>query len=412
MEEQKNKFIEAIKNLLSSYVEENELNSFINKFEVKSSAKSGSSELINKFYAQQLKIEYSFGKDRMQIDRTITFAQKTLPKGKYLVLLKNLAQLCISNGKLSFAFEILTKLQKLSTGDGLKAETFLLLSDVFSRRADWNRSIGALEKADDLFSRNNDNNGSSKCQNMLGVIYGEKGNIHKAKEHFEKCLKLINREEERELKASVYSNLGIILNIQGDYAKAADYFDKALGYFESIQNLRRIAELRQNMGLLFFNKNEYEAALKEIDISIEIALDNKMMPVLALSYLSKANILLAMEKCEAALAFADKALEVSHVIDDKLSIADVYRTKSIIERKMKNFEKAENYLHSSIRLNKNKENALNTAQAKMELGDLYGRMDLTVDRENMLKESLSEYRKLKITDRVKQVEEMLSAATL
>ncbi|MCK7537641.1 MAG: tetratricopeptide repeat protein [Marinilabiliales bacterium] len=101
----------------------------------------------------------------------------------------------------------------------------------------------------------------------------------------------------------------------------------------------------------------------EIDKSIEIAQENKLMPVLALSYLSKANILLAMENCEAALAFADKALEVSHVIDDKLSIADVYRTKSIIEKKMKNYSKAENYLQSSLRLNKNKENVLNTCRS-------------------------------------------------
>ncbi len=412
MEEQKNKFIETIKNLLSSYVEENELINFISKFEVKNAAKSDTSQLINKFYAQQLKIKYSFGRDRMQIDRTITFAQKTLPKEKYLDLLKNLAQLCISNGKLSFAFEILHKLLKQNLNEVQQAEAFLLLSDVFSRRANWNKSIEALEKADDLFSKNDDKSGCSKCQNMLGVIYGEKGNTLKAKEHFEKCLELLDSREQKELEASVHSNLGIILNIHGDYAQAAAYFEKALRYFESIQNYRRIAELRQNIGMLLFNKNENDAALKEIDLCIEISLKNKLMPVLALSYLSKANILLAMGNCEAALAFADKALEVSHVIDDKLSIADVYRTKSIIERKTNNFKQAENYLYSSIRLNQNKDNVLNTAEAKMELGDLYGQMELTSDKENMLRESLSEYRKLDITDRVKQVEEMLSSPTV
>lgn len=412
MEEQKNKFVDEIKNLLSNYVEANELNSFISKFEVNSSAKNSSTELINKFYAQQLKIEYSFGRDRMQIDRTITFAQKTLPKEKYLELLKKLAQLCIANGKLSFASEILNKLLKQTTEEGLKAEAFLLLSDVFSRRADWNISIEVLEKANDLFAKTGNNHGSSKCENMLGVIHGEKGNLKKATEHFEKCLNLADRGEERELRASVGSNLGIILNIQGDYSKAADYFEKALRYFESAKNYRRIAELRQNIGMMLFNKNEHDAALMEIDKSIEIALENKLMPVLALSYLSKANILLALDNCDAALAFADKALEVSHIIDDKLSIADVYRTKSIIERKMKNFRQAENYLQSSLRLNKNRENVLNSAEAKMELGELYGEMDLSSDKEKMLKESLREYQKLNVADRVKRVEEMLSAPTV
>lgn len=412
MEEQKNRFVEEIRNLLSDFVEVNELNNFINRFELKSSEKNSSIEMINKFYAQQLKIEYSFGRDRMQIDRTITFAQKTLPKEKYFELLKNLAQLCIANGKLNFAAEILNKLLKQNQEEGMKAEALLLLSDVYSRRADWNKSIETLEKANDLFVKTGNNNGSSKCENMLGVIHGEKGNLSQAKEHFEKCLELIDMGEERELRASVESNLGIILNIQGDYAKAAEYFEKALRYFESVTSYRRIAELRQNIGMMFFNKNEHDAALIEIDKSIELGLENKLMPVLALSYLSKSNILLALDNCDAALAFADKALEVSNLIDDKLSIADVYRTKSTIEKKMKNFKKAENYLQSSLRLNKNNENILNTAEGKMELGELYGVMDLRNDKEKFLRESLREYQELNISNKIKKVEEMLSAPTI
>jgi len=409
MKEQDNKFVDEIKNLLSSYVQADELNDFINKFEVDSAVNNSSTEMINKFYAQQLQIEYSLGRDRMQLDRAITFAQKTLPTKKYLVLLKNLAQLCIANGKLSFAVEILTKLLKQNIEEGLKAEAFLLLSDVFSRMADWNKSIEALGKANDLFMQTGNDNGRSKCENMLGVIHGEKGNLLQAKEHFEKCLYHLDREEDRELRASVESNLGIILNIQGDYNQASNLFEKALYFFESAKNFRRIAELNQNIGMLHLNKNEYDAALIQIDKSIEIALSNKLIPVLALSYLSKANILLAMENFEAALAFTDKTLELSNLIDDKLSIADIYRLKGIIERKMKNYYKAENYLQSSLRLNKNKENDLNTAEAKMELGKLYGEMDLRSKKEEILRESLREYQALNVADKVRKIEEMLSA---
>ena len=412
MKELKKEFAEEIKNLLSNYVDEKELSSFISKFEVSDSAKNSSTEVINNFYAQQLKIEYSFGKDRMQIDRTITFAQKNLPKEKYLELLKRLAQLCISNGKLSFATEILIKLLKQSSNDKEKADSYLLLSDVFSRRADWNKSIEALEKANELFVKTGNRNGNSKCENMLGVIHGEKGNLRQAQEHFDKCLGLLDRGEERELVASVESNLAIIMNIQGKYEKAAFYFEKALLYFETVKDYRRIAELRQNIGMLYFNINEYEAALEEVDISICIALDKKLMPVLALSYLSKANLLLALNDSDAALAFANKALEISHLIDDKLSIADIYRTKSLIERKIRNFRQAENYLQSSLRLNTNSGNDLNTAEAKMELGELYGEMELKTDSEKMLNESLKQYQDLNIVDRARKIESMLTMPTV
>ena len=108
------------------------------------------------------------------------------------------------------------------------------------------------------------------------------------------------------------------------------------------------------------------------------------------------------------LAFANKALEISHLIDDKLSIADVYRTKSMIERKIKNFRLAENYLQSSLRANTNSGNNLNCAEAKMELGQLYGEMELKTERDEMLNQSLKQYQDLNIVDRAKKVESLLS----
>jgi tetratricopeptide (TPR) repeat protein len=408
MAELKKKFVEEIQNLLSRYVEADEVNGFIKKFEAKNSTKNTSKDVINNFYAQQLKIEYSFGQDRMQIDRTITFAQKNLSKEYYLDLLNKLAQLCISYGKLSFAAEILNKLIKQSDSDKEIAESYLLLSDVYSRRANWNKSINALEKANDLFLKSGNQNGNSRCENMLGVIYGEKGNPTEAQIHFERCLDLLSRGEERELVASVESNLGIIKNIQGKYDEALFCFEKALLYFESMNNFRRIAEIRLNIGMLYYSKAEYELALEQIDISICIALDKKLMPVLALSYLSKANLLVAMNEIESALIFADKALEISHLIDDKLSIADIYRTKSLIERKIKNFRQAENYLQSSLRINSNSGNNLNCAEGKKELGELYGDMELKAEKERMLNESLNQYRELNIVDAAKKVESMLS----
>lgn len=412
MKELRKEFAEEIKSLLSNYVNDNELSSFISKFETKNTVSGGSAELIKNFYAQQLKIEYSFGKDRMQIDRTITFAKKNLSKVKYLNLLKELAQLCIANGKLSFAFEILNKLQKESDDDNDKAEAFLALSDAFGRKADWAHSIEALKKADNLYIKTGNDKGRAKCQNMLGVIYGEKGNLPEAREHFEKCLELINKSDEKELTASVESNLAIILSIQGEKDQAIKYYEKALRYFESAKNYRRIAEMRQNIGMLFMDKNEHGAALKEFDVSIEIALEHKLMPVLSAAYLSKANLLISIEDYDGADAFANQALEISHLIDDKLSIADVYRIKSIVERKKKNYSQAENYLQSSLRLNAKGSNRLNEAEAKLELADLYGDMNRTSEKERLLNESLREFQDLNITDRVKKIEDMLTAASV
>ncbi len=51
-----------------------------------------------------------------------------------------------------------------------------------------------------------------------------------------------------------------------------------------------------------------------------------------------------------ANAFADKSMEVAHKINDKLTIAEVYKIKGIIQRTVKNFILAENYFETSLRL--------------------------------------------------------------
>ncbi len=407
-----NIFSSEIKSLLSGYIQQDELNNFFEKFSLNKSADNGSAQMINKFYAQQLKIEYSFGQERMQLDRTITYAQKVLSNDKFVELLNQLALLCISKGKLNFAAEILNKLLKSCDDKKHHAAAYLLLSDVYTRRADWQKSIDALKKADILYQELADKIGRAKCQNMLGVICGEKGNLPDAKVYFEKCLELLGNDEERELAASVQSNIGIILNIQGHYDKSAEYFEKALRYFELVQDFRRVAEIRQNIGMLFLNKNDNDAALNAIDASIEIALEKKLMPVLALSYLTKANILLELNELDASLTFTNKALEVGHIIDDKLTIADAYKTKSIIERRKQNFENAENYLLTSLKINKLKENNLNAAETELELGCLYKETNKISEKDLSLASSLKRYKEMNAANEVKKIEEMLSESAL
>lgn len=374
MEKQKSKFVEEINTLLSNYIHEDELNSFIANFEVNQTCNPTLKDVINKFYAQQLNIDYNLSYERMQIDRIITFSQKKFSKEKLSEILLKLALLCVAQGKLNLAIEILNKILKQSQDEIVTADASFLLADVYSRRAEWQNAIYALETANKLYLKNCNYIGYAKCQNMFGVICGEKGDILEAKFHFEECLNILKNNHDKELEAQAKSNLGILFNIQGDYEKAADNLMDALRYFESTGDFRRIAELRQNLGVMYHHKKEYQKSLTEIDISIEIALAHRLMSILEISYLSKADVLLDLEDYSSALAFTNKALEISHLIGDKLSIAEVYKAKGKIERVMKNFARAENYLKSSSHLNTIAGNKMNLTETQTEVCKLYSDM--------------------------------------
>ena len=117
-----------IQQLLAGFIGNAEMNDFLQKLKGGIERSNKSLEVINQFYAQQLKIEYSFSKDRMEIDRAITFATKNLNKDKYLELLRKLGQVCIGHGKLNLAYEVLMKSVKESEQSNHKAEGLLLLS--------------------------------------------------------------------------------------------------------------------------------------------------------------------------------------------------------------------------------------------------------------------------------------------
>ena len=89
-------------------------------------------------------------------------------------------------------------------------------------------------------------------------------------------------------------------------------------------------------------------------------------------------------------------------------MADIYKTKSEIEKHLKNYEKAENYLLSSLRLNEKMNNILNIAESGFEIARLYGEFNRKQEREEYLRESLKRYREVQAFSSVQKVEEMLA----
>lgn len=409
MENKKQEFQTDIQDLLTVYLGEDEYKKFADKI-IKSESSSKSFGVISEFYSHQLKVEYSFVKERMEVDRIITFADKHLDKEKFVQLLRKLGQVCISHGKLNLAFEVLTKAVKESEGGKEKAESLLLLSDVHSRRAEWRVSIETLNDAKNLFESAGDNVGQAKCENLLGSIYGERGELEEAKEHFKNSLVCWEAKQDNEMAAMIEGNLGIIENIQGNHSGALDYFYSAMSKFEKVGSFRRIAELKHNVGMLYVNQDKLDEALTEFDQCINIALKEGLLPVLTTVYLSKANILIKMEDHDAAVIFADKAMEIAHQIDDRLTIADVYKTKSQIDIHYKNFDKAESHLLTSLALNEKMKNVLNMAETCLELGKLYHRINQKGKKSDYLLKALKYFREVHAADSIRIIEEMLQTS--
>ena len=102
-------------------------------------------------------------------------------------------------------------------------------------------------------------------------------------------------------------------------------------------------------------------------------------------------------------------MEVAHKLNDKLTIADVYKIKGIIQRNLQNYILAENYLETSLRINSEAGNQLNRAETYQELGMLYKEMGkLQLSKENF-KLALEYFKKINSEPDIALLENLLAS---
>ena len=365
------------------------------------------SERINTFYQQQLEIDTYLSKDRVRIDRIITFSEKTLKAERFCKFLNELACICLAEGKLDIANEIFRKSNKLGTDELTQAESLLGVADVYSRRANWTRSLEAVNNAKSLYKSANDKRGLAKCENLLGTIYGELGDILKAKKYLLSSLSLISTDDDAELTANLYTNLGIVHHVQENTTDSITYLNKALELYNLLGKNKNTSEVNLNIGLVHFDAGNYDDAIKAFDKAIEIAKEGDYLSVLCLVYLAKAEVLLKLNDYYYASDFADKALEISHSADDKLTIADIYKVKGIVARELNDFEASETYLLNSLRINKSHNNEMNAAQTSFELGVLYDKMNDTESQKTHLTKAKEYFSNISAPAKAEMIQKLL-----
>jgi len=231
---------------------------------------------------------------RFQLDQLITFAEIKLTEEKFIEFLIYLGQHTIIAGENSIALEIHEKILRICNDKpemtNIFANALLSIGEVYSRQAQWELSINYLDRSVKIFRDESDTRGNIHCQNILGTIYGDQGNLDKAKEHFENALAALQEIKDTILIGKIEINLGIINNMQGNYNEALSYFKRALLNFEKVSDVRRIAEIRQNLGTVYMKKKEYSAAINEFNESIELSLSSNYMQNLGITYLNKALV--------------------------------------------------------------------------------------------------------------------------
>ncbi len=197
--------------------------------------------------------------------------------------------------------------------------------------------------------------------------------------------------------------------MRANYSRALTYLQRALTRFQRIQDKRRIAEVRYNLGVSYLKTGDYDSASREFDCSLSIASEWGYLSTIALCLVSKAYISSKKNDTEAASVLSDKAMDVCFRINDRLSVAEVYKIKGIIQRNQKNFELSESYLLTSLRINNELQNKLNAAESSVELGMLYQEIAKKEDSNFHFSNAVNYFRKIKAKEEINKIEAYLNS---
>ncbi len=347
-----------------------------------------------------------------QFQLITTLAEQKLTRNRFIEFLLSLGDYAISQGEYEFAIETHKKIIAESRSDpnltNLAANACYSIGEIYSREARWTECFDFTKKAFVMFKNQNDQKGCARCENLLGTVYGEQGDLPEAANHFEESLLYLDSKKDAVLVGKIEINLGIINNIYSNYDQALFYYNRALVNFQRLNDKHKLAQIRHNLGITYVKKKEYAKALKELDKSIAVSLNDRIFSVLGISYITKAFIYAQMQDVELSKAFADKAMQICYKTKDKLSVAEIYKVEGIIKRVQKNYPLAENYLLTGLRINKEYKNELNYAETSLELGILYKEWNKFEKSKESFNEALRYFKKIRAIHEIENIEAFIA----
>ncbi|MBR4214917.1 MAG: tetratricopeptide repeat protein [Bacteroidales bacterium] len=137
-----------------------------------------------------------------------------------------------------------------------------------------------LTKASDLYEKNHLDNGHSKVNNILALVYLKNKDLHNAELV---CLDAINSAErsgDPNLQSDAYQTYNLILQAKGEYEKALDYYQKYLSLRDSTQLHRMIEERDLNEDLRRLEEAEKRYTEEIVDAEIS-DLTNRQLKLMA-----------------------------------------------------------------------------------------------------------------------------------
>ena len=180
-----------------------------------------------------------------------------------------------------------------------------------------------LQKALDIYNKNDKPDKASAILNSLAYIQEINGNLPKAVSLYENALQLAEESGNRNAVAAIYNNLGVVYRQLGDLPRARNSYLKSMDIYQQTNNEDALAYCYNNLGIIYELSGDFVSASNFYEKSLQIKVNSDDLQGLATSFLNIGNIQRLQGRITQARDYYEQALEISEEINDFQGMAVV-----------------------------------------------------------------------------------------
>ena len=202
--------------------------------------------------------------------------------------------------------------------------SWISLGDSYRNLGQYQLTIDAQEKANQIFSAISHQKGIAACLANLGIAYTSLGEYKRAIEYHQQHLEIAREIGDRQGEAKSLGNLGIAYASRGEYKRVIEYHQQYLEIAREIGNRQGEAASLGNLGLAYYSLGEYQRAIEYHQQHLEIAREIGDRQGEAKSLGNLGNAYYSLGEYQRAIDFQQKSLKIKREIGDRQGEANSY----------------------------------------------------------------------------------------
>jgi len=251
-------------------------------------------------------------------------------------------------------------------------ESLILMSlgNLYGDTGKWDKAIEYFQNSLLISEELNNLKRKARTIKSIGLAYLFKGDTERGYKYLKDSLKICKEIKAEVLYAMVLNNIGIYYDMVGEWENAVKYYKKSLSIYKKLNDIIQISNTMGNIGFSYSYLNKSKIAIYHYKESVKLSekigdIYNKGINLIHLGeeYLKKDNFKKTKD-------YIIQAEEIFKKLEDKLGLADVFRLKGILSKKLKEWESSDKYFKRSIKIYSQQRDRLNEGETYYEWGDM------------------------------------------